>query len=151
MAKFDAVDLPSLKIPQRKVWAVYLHCSASDRPEDDYPLVMERWHLQRGFAEIGYHFFVQKDGTICEGRSLEKIPAAQEGHNTGSIAICAHGLKKELFTDEQLGAVKALCYTLNHLYRGGLSFHGHCEVSAKTCPVYDYKKLLGLDAAGRMK
>lgn len=149
--KFDAVDLAQLKKPARKVWCVFLHCSASDNPAHDYPKVMEDWHRERGFAEIGYHFFVQKNGTICEGRSLEKVPAAHQGHNTGSIAICAHGLKKELFTPEQLASVKALCYTLNRLYRGALSFHGHCEVSAKTCPVYDYKALLGLDSGGRMQ
>jgi len=149
--KFDAVDLAKLKKPARRVWCVFLHCSASDRPEHDYPLVMEQWHLERGFKEIGYHFFIQKDGTICEGRSLEKVPAAQAGHNTGSIAICCHGLEKDKFTPEQRASLYALCHQLNRLYKGGLSFHGHCEVSAKTCPVYDYKAWLRLDAAGRMQ
>lgn len=149
--KFDAIDLAKLKKPARRVWCVFLHCSASDRPEHDYPLVMEKWHLERGFKEIGYHFFIQKDGTICEGRSLEKVPAAQAGHNTGSIAICCHGLEKDKFTAEQRASLYALCHQLNRLYQGGLSFHGHCEVSAKACPVYDYKAWLRLDAAGRMQ
>lgn len=151
MAKFDAVELPTLKRPARKVWCVYLHCSASDNPAHDYPKVMEDWHRERGFSEIGYHFFIQKNGTICEGRSLETVPAAQQGHNTGSIAICAHGLVKERFTPEQLGSLRGLCITLDRLYKGGLSFHGHCEVSNKSCPVYDYKQILGLDSGGRLK
>lgn len=149
--KFDPVDICSLKKPERTVYKVFLHCSASDNPKHDYPLVIEQWHRERGFSEIGYHFFIQKDGTICEGRSLEKIPAAQQGHNTGSIAICCHGLKKELFTDEQRHSLRALCMTLNRMYKGGLSFHGHCEVSAKACPVFDYKDWLKLDEWGRMQ
>lgn len=149
--KFEPISVMELKKPQRKVFKVFLHCSASDRPEHDFPFVMEQWHKERGFNEIGYHFFIQKDGTICQGRSMEKIPAAQQGHNTGSIAICCHGLEKDKFTKEQRAALYALCYTLNGFYKGGLTFHGHCEVSNKTCPVFDYKEWLKLDFDGRMK
>lgn len=148
--KFDAIDLTKIKKPARKVYYVFLHCSASDNPEHDNPQTMEQWHIERGFREIGYNFFIQKDGTVREGRNIERTPAAQQGHNTGSIAICCHGLKREAFTDAQRHSLKALCLTLNQLYKGGLTFHGHCEVSNKSCPVYDYKDWLGLDAHGRM-
>lgn len=144
-------DIAALKKPARSVYKVFLHCSASDNPQHDYPIVIDRWHRARGFSEIGYHFFISKDGTIWEGRSLEKIPAAQEGHNTGSIAICCHGLDKDNFTDAQRHALRGLCIVINRLYKGGLSFHGHCEVSSKACPVYDYRAWLALDESGRMQ
>lgn len=147
--KYDIVNLTALRKPVRRVWKVFLHCSASDNPDHDYAKVINDWHNERGFDGIGYHFYVQKDGAIIEGRSLELIPAAQKDYNMGSIAICAGGL--ENFPAEQLASVKALCYTLDRLYKGGLSFHGHCEVNpGKTCPVYDYKGLLHLDDHGRM-
>lgn len=149
--KFDLVDLAKIRKPARNVWRVFLHCSASDNPDHDYPAVIEKWHRERGFAEIGYHFFIQKDGTILNGRDLEKIPAAQQGHNKGSIAICCHGLDKDAFTDDQEKSLYSLCHRLNALYSHKLTFHGHCEVSDKSCPVFDYKEWLGLDGAGRMK
>ena len=31
-----------------------------------------------------------------------------------------------------------------------VTFHGHCEVAAKACPVFPYKAVLGLDAHGEM-
>lgn len=149
--KFDAIEVADIRKPERKVYRVFLHCSASDDPAHDYPLVIDRWHRERGFDEIGYHFFIQKDGTICEGRSLEKDPAAQAGHNKGTIAICCHGLEKGNFTKHQMASLKALCWTINKLYKGGVTFHGHREVNAgKTCPVFSYKELLNLNDYGLM-
>lgn len=149
--KFDLVDVSNITKPKRKVFKVFIHCSASDNKDHDFAKVIENWHRDRGFSEIGYHYFIRKNGNVIEGRSLEKIPAAQEGHNTGSIAICVSGLAKEEFTKEQRASLKALCWTLNKLYKGGITFHGHCEVnSGKSCPVFSYKDWLGLDEYGRM-
>lgn len=150
MAKFDKVSIPEVKKPKRHVFRVFIHCSASDNRLHDKPQVIEAWHKQRGFSELGYHFFISKDGTIWEGRDLEKTPAAQAGHNTNTIALCVHGLKKDAFTKESLASLKALCVHLNLIYKGAVTFHGHREVAAKDCPVFDYVKVLGLDTHGRM-
>ena len=59
MNKFDTFRVSDvadeLKRLTRKVNRVFIHCSASDRPEHDSAEVMEQWHLERGFREIGYH------------------------------------------------------------------------------------------------
>ena len=136
--------------PRRAVSRVFLHCSASDRPEHDDVAVMRQWHRANGWADVGYHFFVRKDGTIQPGRSLELVPAAQAGHNTGTIAICLHGLDRDLFTDAQFTSLRGLAAEIDAAYGGRLTWHGHCEVSAKACPVFDYRAVLGLDAAGRL-
>lgn len=141
--------MKKLKRIIRKVSKVYLHCSASDNPKHDDVSVIKKWHLERGFNDVGYHYFIKADGTIQTGRWIEQIPAAQEGHNQGSIAICCHGLSK--FTDEQRKSLKALCDEINELYQGNISFHGHCEVSTKSCPVYPYKEWLNLNANGFME
>jgi len=111
---------------------------------------MESWHLARGFKEIGYHFFINKGGVIWTGRDVEKTPAAQANHNTNTIAICCHGLVKDGFTTAQKAALQALCTYINRAHKGGVTFHGHKEVAAKDCPVFDYKDWLKLDAHGRM-
>ena len=136
--------------PARAVRRVFLHCSASDNPAHDSVAVIDRWHKEKGWAGCGYHFFIRRDGTLELGRDLEKTPAAQEGNNTGTIAICLHGLSVEKFTDAQFATLRNLCGQIERAYQGAITFHGHCEVAKKTCPVFDYRKLLGLNANGQM-
>lgn len=137
--------------PARKVHAVFLHCSASDHPQHDSIDVIRKWHVEEnGWEDVGYHYFITKGGQVQKGRDLERNPAAQKGHNTGTIAICCHGLEKRLFTDQQMAALYTLCYDIHESYGGLVSFHGHCEVSAKACPVFDYRAVLRLDSNGFM-
>lgn len=138
------------KKPNRKVTTVFLHCSASDNPAHDNLETMEAWHRARGFNEIGYHLFITKRGETLVGRSLERIPAAQKGHNTNSIAICLHGLRIDLFTKEQRAELIRVCKDIDKAYGGGLRFRGHREVANKTCPVFKYKEWLNLDSSGKM-
>ena len=133
--------------PNRDVSKVYLHCSASSNPKHDDIAVIKQWHLDRGWSDVGYHLFIQFDGTIQEGRSLEKVPAAQAGHNTGSIAICLHGLENSSFRVPQMASLQNLAQQINSSY-SDITFHGHCEVSDKRCPVFGYKEILSLDNLG---
>ncbi len=137
--------------PKRDIHTIFLHCSASDRLVDDDQSIIKSWHLKRGFSDIGYHFFINKNGNIQEGRSLESSPAAQKNHNKGTIAICCHGLKASKFTDAQMESVKSLCKAITDQYKNGLRIRGHKEVSAKSCPVFDYKSVLNLDNNGYYK
>ncbi len=138
------------KKPARWVNKVFVHCSASDSLRDDNVATIRKWHLARGFTDIGYHYYIDKKGIVNLGRSLEKVPAAQEGHNTGSIAICCGGLKD--FTPPQMKSLKALCEQINKVYGGLVTFHGHREVNAnKSCPVYAYKEILNLTTDGHIK
>lgn len=136
--------------PARAVSRIFLHCSASDRPEHDDVAIMRQWHRANGWADVGYHFFIRKDGLVQAGRSPELVPAAQAGHNAGSLAICLHGLDKAAFTEAQFASLRGLAGEIASAYRGGVTFHGHCEVSAKACPVFDYRAVLGLDSSGRL-
>ena len=152
-----AITLPKWKYnetilfikPKRKVSAIFLHCSASDNSAHDDVSVMKTWHVEdNGWSDVGYHFFINKNGNIQEGRSIEKIPIAQKGYNTGSIAICCHGLKKDKFTQKQMDSVKTLCGSIVNAFTDKIRIRGHREVSNKSCPVFDYKKVLGLDEKG---
>ncbi len=137
------------KAPKRPVSRVFIHCSASDNPAHDSIGVIRDWHLKRGFAMVGYHYFIKKDGSLQEGRPLEIAPAAQAGNNRGTIAICLHGLSKNGFTEEQFSTLRELCHRI-HEQLPLVTFHGHKEVAAKECPVFDYQHVLGLDAKGRL-
>jgi len=138
----------------REVHSVFVHCSDSDRPEHDSWKVVDEWHKDRGWSGIGYHYFIKKDGTIEKGRDLEEIPAAQIGHNTGSIAICLHGRDISKFKEEQYESLRNICIAINNAYKDEkkIRYRGHREVeSGKTCPVFDYKMVLNLDSIGYMK
>ncbi|QHQ37171.1 peptidoglycan recognition protein family protein [Algicella marina] len=141
--------------PNRFVDRVFLHCSASDHASHDNIATIHRWHTDpkprgNGWSDTGYHYFIRKDGTLENGRPLERTPSAQGGHNTGTIAICLHGLDKPKFTTAQFDQVRGLCLEINNAYHGTVTFHGHKEVAAKACPVFDYRDVLKLDRFGRL-
>ena len=136
--------------PRRKISRVFIHCSASDVKSHDSVATIRRWHLARGFSDIGYHYVILKDGRIRSGRGLERTPAAQKGHNKASIAICVTGL--ELFSAEQMLALLILCMSIDQVYDGAVTFHGHNEVNpAKSCPVFNYRAVLRLTQSGHMQ
>ncbi len=145
------VDLSHLDLEtERAVSRVFVHYSYSDNPSHDNVETIRRWHLARGFSDVGYHFFVRKNGRIEKGRDLDKTPAAQKGNNTGTIAICLHGKEENYPSPEQEKSLRALCMALNFRY-DGLTFHGHKEVADTSCPgSLDYKGILGLNDLGVM-
>lgn len=152
--------------PNRQVNKVFIHCSASDVKSHDNIAIITKWHIDpkppkgvkktagygNGWKWVGYHFFIRKDGTIEKGRSLEIKPAAQGKDNPATIAICLSGGqygKADFFTQEQFESLRKFCEEINQAYYK-ITFHGHCEVSEKECPVFDYKEILDLDDEGLM-
>lgn len=132
----------------RHIERVFIHCSASSNPNITAADV-DTWHRKRGWRGIGYHYFIKTDGTLEMGRDLSLTPAAQKGHNKHTVAICLNGLIPTDFTDAQFDTLKEVCEWLNDQFED-ITFHGHCEVSAKTCPVFNYKEVLQLDDEGRL-
>lgn len=143
--------------PKRFIHSVFIHCSASDNHNHDKIAVIDDWHREKGYEckssnvykHIGYHYFIDKAGTVFAGRDLEAIPAAQAPYNTGSIAICVSGLKH--FTPNQYNSLIMLCNSIDSSYNYPIRFRGHCEVANKLCPVFDYKKVLDLDEQGYIR
>lgn len=43
---------------------IIIHCSATRAGRDFTATDIDRWHRQRGFRSIGYHFVIRLDGTI---------------------------------------------------------------------------------------
>lgn len=135
--------------PGRHVDKVFIHCSASDYPAHDNIEVIRRWHIiDNDWSDVGYHYFIQSDGAIQGGRSVESPPASQRGYNTDSLSICLHGLNQ--FKSAQMRSLWFLCSEIAEAYGGDITFHGHCEVSPKLCPNFDYKSVLSLDSDGYM-
>jgi len=133
--------------PDRDIDRVFIHCSASGLAAHDDVEVIRSWHLKNGWSDIGYTYYITFDGTVHRGRDVEITPAAQRGHNTGTIAICLSGLAVGDFTQEQFESLRNLCEQIDDRIPD-VTFHGHCEVSDKECPVFDYKEILNLTDLG---
>lgn len=110
------------------------HAEASECTVED----IHRWHKNNGWAGIGYHFFVKKDGTIYRGRPEEYVGAHAYGSNYNSIGICAEGrYMEEEMPEEQKQAIIELVRYLEDKY-GIDTIQGHREVCATSCPGDNY-------------
>ena len=96
----------------RKINKAIVHCTAT--PEGRHTTVedVRRWHLDRGWSDIGYHYLIYLDGTVHEGRPIEIQGAHTKGQNKNSIGIAYVGgidkvnfKAKDTRTEEQKEAV----------------------------------------------
>ncbi len=103
---------------------------------------IDRWHRERGWLKIGYHYVIKRDGTVETGRELEEVGAHAKGHNAISVGICLIGGLSEdnepenNFTDEQWDALGTLVDSLKAKYPEA-SVIGHNDVSDKACPTFN--------------
>lgn len=77
---------------------IIIHCSATREGKDYTAADIDRWHRERGFAGIGYHYVVRRDGTVEQGRPLPQVGAHCNwadpqgvSWNRHSIGICYVG------------------------------------------------------------
>ena len=123
----------------RRIKEIIIHCSATPEGRDYTVEDITKWHKQRGFRTIGYHYVIYRDGSIHPGRPIEQIGAHCAGHNTSSIGICYIGgcasdghTPKDTRTSEQKEALRSLVLLLKASYPDA-TVHGHCEF---TCTRY---------------
>ena len=137
----------------RKIDTVIVHCSATPPDRDVTAKDIDRWHRQRGFLSIGYHFVIRRDGTVETGRPVDRPGAHAKGHNRRSIGICLIGgvddkLNPESnFTADQWESLEGLIRDLlSFRLRLGEKDHvriiGHNEVSSKACPSFNVQEWL---------
>ena len=127
----------------RKINEIIVHCAATREGRDFTVEDITRWHKARGFATIGYHYVIYRDGSIHEGRPLEQIGAHCVGHNKHSIGICYIGgcasdgkTPKDTRTPEQKEALLSLLRRLKARFPNA-TIHGHRDFAAKACPSFD--------------
>lgn len=78
------------------IHTIVIHYSATYPDQDTTRADIDHMHKQRGFREIGYHWFIRRDGTLEEGRAEGTLGAHVRGHNHNTIGICfAGGLDRE--------------------------------------------------------
>ncbi len=135
------------------VKCVVLHTTAS--PWGDVPAIT-RWHKERGWGTIGYHFLItncfptytslkeykpeiNSDGVIHPGRSMQYQGAHVKSLNWISIGVAMVGMDG-IFTAKQLTAAVGLCVDLLDAsnFPNIVEVKGHTELNpGKSCPELD--------------
>ncbi len=121
---------------------IIVHCSATPAGRDVGASDIKVWHLQRGFADIGYHYVVRLDGTIEIGRPLHMTGAHCKGHNARSIGVCYIGgcdaamRPADTRTAAQRESLALLIDWLRKLFPGA-KVSSHRDYAAKACPSFD--------------
>lgn len=128
-----------------------LHCSAS-RCNQDYSVeLLRRDHKARGFYDIGYHFYIRKDGKKTQHRMLLEVGAHCIPYNRCSIGICYEGGLDEdgkpanTLTKEQEERITDLLINLHKLFQKA-KIVGHRDLpgaSPKECPCFDAHAIFG--------
>lgn len=129
----------------RKIDEIIVHCTATPEGRDISVGDITRWHIDRGFTTIGYHYVVLLDGTIERGRPEEQVGAHCKGHNSRSIGIayvggCDKAMRpKDTRTTPQCVSLAHLLKKLKAKYPQA-TIYGHNELANKACPSFDVQK-----------
>jgi N-acetyl-anhydromuramyl-L-alanine amidase AmpD len=109
-----------------------VHHSASSTGD---PWTYAKYHVNtHGWPGIGYHFVIQKDGTIYQTNRLETVSFGVKDNNTGSVNICLTGqYETETPPADQINALVWLLKTLAEKV-GAKPIVPHNSLTATKCP-----------------
>lgn len=94
-----------------------------------------KWHIQRGWPGIGYHYVIEPNGTVNQTNSLDTVSYHVANNNTASIGISLCGnLSKHPPTKEQMDSLVKLIKKLKKEVGNHLLVKGHGELQATECP-----------------
>jgi len=138
----------------RQINRIIVHCSDSEWGD---AAIIDQWHKQRGFAQIGYHavicngmpetvkqYLPEYNGRIEPGRPITHIGAHAKGANRDSLGICLIGVAS--FTQPQWRSLLELINVWSQLYSiEPDNIIGHRDLpgaAGKTCPNFDVQSFL---------
>lgn len=139
----DGSDLNKMIVPIK--W-VTIHHDGLDSPMTetsmDASAARIEWircgHRGRGFSDIGYHYVIDRDGRVWEGRSLRWQGAHVSKHNEQNIGILVMGnFDIQRPSQQQLDGMQKWVSTLLKRYRledGRVRTHGEWPGAKTACP-----------------
>lgn len=129
----------------REINEIIIHCAATPEGKNFTVEDINKWHVNRGFTSIGYHYVIYLDGSIHKGRDIEKVGAHCVNHNAKSIGICYIGgvdtdgkTPKDTRTVQQKESLLSLLKELKLKYPKA-KICGHNEFAKKACPSFNVK------------
>lgn len=94
------------------------------------------WHINgNGWAGIGYHFYVRKNGEVYSGRPVNAVGAHTYGENSHTIGICFEGnFENETMSDAQKNAGAELVAKLRKDFPTVKRVSAHRDHNSTACP-----------------
>ena len=132
----------------REVSLLVIHCSAT-RYDRDFPVeALRSSHKARGFADIGYHFYITRDGELHRCQPVNQIGAHAAGWNDKSIGICYEGGLDEQGRPADTRTYAQRCTLMDLLRQLRRDYPearilGHYQLSPyirKACPCFDARE-----------
>lgn len=135
-----------MKLTSDKIQYIVVHCADTTADMDIGAKEIDRWHRERTFIKIGYHFVIRRDGSVEKGRALDEVGAHVQGYNEKSLGICMVGgakkgeagklLPDNNFTQAQWTSLIALLLWLKVQYPKA-EIVGHNDLTTKKyCPSF---------------
>ena len=140
--------------PMNRIDFIAVHCSATPADMDHVDAAtIRRWHRERGWRDIGYHYVITRQGEVQKGRPDDMPGAHERKINSRSIAICLvggsppsgskearRGLGENNFTEAQWQRLGPLVDSLLAKHPNA-EVLGHRDVPGvrKACPSFDVK------------
>ena len=133
----------------RRLTEIIIHCTATPnnwRSNDSTSAKVAEvklWHTRdRGWSDIGYHYLIDRDGTLANGRSMSRDGAHVKGRNKNTVGISlfggidsvSDGKFSDNFTPEQESTLRAVIRDLRQKYPSIKIVSGHNQYAAKACP-----------------
>ncbi len=123
---------------------IVIHHSASplDTTVDD----IRRWHMEKAWDDIGYHFVIHSDGEVLFGRPVVYKGAHCYGYNGKTIGICVVGdntLTKHSWLPAQIVSLRSQIHSLRAVY-GPIPASGHSDLVGRDktqCPGLNVRAL----------
>lgn len=134
---------------------IIVHCSATSPRMNIGAAEIDQWHRDRGWAGIGYHFVIRRDGLAEAGRPIGQAGAHARGHNADTIAICLVGgttrtgepeanftfsqyRRLNVLVTELVASYPEIKFTANNIL-------GHCDLMGvdKACPCFSVRDFFG--------
>ena len=121
---------------------IIIHCTATVEGKNYTVKTIDRWHKDRGWKGIGYHYVVYLDGSIHEGRPLAQQGAHVSGHNKSTAGVVyVGGLDKnkdpkDTRTAAQKKSLHKICKDLVSDFPTIKKISGHNQYANKACPCF---------------
>ena len=94
---------------RKKTDYLIIHCAATKPSMDIGVNEIRKWHLDRGWRDVGYHYMIRRNGEVELGRRNDDMGAHASGYNHNSIGVCLIGGMAEAnsaennFTENAMG------------------------------------------------
>lgn len=133
----------------RKLVMIVVHCSGTRCDRTYTKEQMRHDHVTvNGWSDIGYHYYIRRDGTVERCRPVIRPGAHAKGYNAHSIGICyeggldTEGHPADTRTEAQKEALWQLVVQLCRQYPDIKQIVGHRDLPGvkKDCPCFNVKE-----------